>query len=779
MTISDLRSRFWNSWTANLVLLAVTCTGLAAGGSLRLAGLVSAGHRVWAATTCVGLGAAIWWVADAARQRRLGVDLIALLALAGTLLVGEYLAGAVIAVMLSSGRFLESWAEGRAGRELSQLVARAPRTAHVRRDHGLVDVHVSEVKVADLLVVKPGEVVPVDGLVETGVAVIDESALTGEPIPVERRAGDPVRSGTVNAGAPLALRSTSTAETSTYAGIVKLVQAAETASSPAVRLADRYAIWFLAVSLAAATAAALAAGSLDRAVAVLVVATPCPLILAVPVALVSGLSLSARRGVVIKGGSVLERLARSQVLLFDKTGTLTLGHPELLEVCVPPGGTDPEGVLRIAASLDQVSPHVLAAALVRAAHQRGLSLTVPDDVEEVAGQGVRGRVDGVPVAVGKASWAGADPTGWSRPIRRRADREGLLTVFIGLQGRLAGIVLLSDAIRSDAARTIRRLRDDGIQRIIMVTGDRSDVAASVGAIIGVDEVLAERTPSEKLDAVTLARRDGPTVMVGDGINDAPALALADVGVAIGARGATASSEAADAVLAVDRLDRIGDAIVISKRSLRIATQSVVAGMGLSLGAMAAAGLGLLPAAWGAITQEAIDVAVILNAMRALRPAGGYPTLESSESALTGRFSAEHLTLRPRLDQVKGAADAIGRLPDEEALANARSVCSWLTDVLLPHEEAEDAELYPLMARVLGGAHRTSTMSRAHAEIAHLIRRVARLIDDIGAAPDSEDLAELRGLLYGLHAVLVLHFTQEEESYLSLDGEAAAASATAH
>lgn len=766
-------------WNADLLLLAVACTGLGAGAALWLAGQIGAAHALWAALTTVGLVAAGWLVADAARHRRMGVDVVAVLALAGTLAVRQYLAGSVIAVMLATGRSLESWAAGRAGRELEKLVSRAPRTAHVQRDGRISDVEVSAVVLGQLLVVKPGEVVPLDGLVESGVAVIDESALTGEPIPVERRTGEPVRSGTVNVGGPVELRSTSTVETSTYTGIVKLVQAAETATAPAVRLADRYALWFVGVSLAAAAGAGLLSSSLLRAVAVLVVATPCPLILAVPVALVSGLSLSARRGVVIKGGAVLERLAATRVLLFDKTGTLTMGHPELLEVAVPPGNRDSLEVMRLAASLDQLSPHILAAALVRAARKERLELEVPTQVEEVPGQGIRGVVDGHTVAVGKSAWVGGDDRAWSRTVRRRADREGNVTVFVGIDGRLAGIFLLADTIRSDAARTIRRLRANGVGRIVMVTGDREDVASSVGAVIGVDEVLAERSPSEKLDAVTLARREGPTVMVGDGINDAPALALADVGVAIGARGATASSEAADAVLAVDRLDRIGDAVAISRRSLRIATQSVAVGIGMSLLAMAVAAAGLLPPTWGAISQEAIDVLAILNAMRALRPPEGYPALESADSEVASRFSAEHLALRPQLDLVKAAADAVGRVPDREAHSMAVSVCRWLTEELLPHEEAEDAELYPVMARVLGGADRTSTMSRAHGEISHLIRRLDRLTRDIDDTPDPEDLAELRGLLYGLHAVLKLHFTQEEESYLSLEGASPAGRARAH
>jgi heavy metal translocating P-type ATPase len=752
---------------ADRLLLAGTLSGLAAGAVCHGAGFPAPGNLLWAATTMAAIVPAAWWVIDAARHHRVGVDVIALLALGGTLIVGEYLAGAVIAVMLASGRGLEAWAAGRAERELRLLVERAPAVAHRRLDEGVVDVEVDTVAVGDLLLVKPGEVIPVDGRVETGASVVDESALTGEPRPVERRAGDAVRSGTVNAGGPVDLRATTTASDSTYAGIVRLASRAATAGAPAVRLADRYAVGFLALSLAVAGGAWIVAGQLGRAVAVLVVATPCPLILAVPVALVSGLSRAAHRGVIVKGGAVLERLAQARVLLFDKTGTLTTGRPTVTDI-IAGTAVSADEVLRLAASLDQVSPHVLAGTVVHAARDRGLILSLPRDAQELPGHGIRGRVDGHDVAVGKAAWIAATDADWIRPVRRRADREGTLIVFVAVDGQPAGALVLDDPIRPDAARTLRQLRRDGIERIVMVTGDRADVAEAVGAVIGVDEVLAERTPAEKVDAVDLARRRGTTVMVGDGINDAPALALADVGVALGARGATASSELADVVLTVDRLDRLGEAVVIARRALRIATQSVVAGIGLSLAAMAVAAAGLLPATWGAITQEAIDVAVILNALRVLQPGRSFQGLEAADADLARRFSTEHTVVRSDIEQLRTAADAIGVTPDIQALAMARHVHRLLVEDIEPHEQAEDAQLYPMLARVLGGVDRTTIMSRAHVEIAHLTRRLGRLLDDIDDThPDPDDLIELRRLLYSLHAILRLHTTQEDEGYLSL------------
>jgi soluble P-type ATPase/iron-sulfur cluster repair protein YtfE (RIC family) len=330
-------------------------------------------------------------------------------------------------------------------------------------------------------------------------------------------------------------------------------------------------------------------------------------------------------------------------------------------------------------------------------------------------------------------------------------------------------------VRPDAAKTIRGLRGRGIRRIVMVTGDRIEVADTVGAVIGVDEVMAERSPAEKLDAVTAERRRAPTIMVGDGINDAPALALADVGVAMGARGATASSQAADVVITADRLDRVGEARSLAHRSRRIALQSVIAGMGMSLAAMGLAAVGLLPAVWGAVLQEGIDVVVILNALRALRPAQADAQLDEPDAALTRRFQVEHQAIRADIDRVRAAADSLDRLEPAQALAEIRQVHRLLTEEVQPHEQAEQEVLYPALDRFLGGSDPTGPMSRAHVEITHQIRRLGQLLDDIGPdGPDSEDISELRRLLYGLHAVLRLHTTQEDESYLSLADDTPAA-----
>ena len=393
-------------------------------------------------------------------------------------------------------------------------------------------------------------------------------------------------------------------------------------------------------------------------------------------------------------------------------------------------------------------------------------------VDEVAGQGIRGKSGGHAVAVGRAAWAGfvGNPS-WAKAARRRARLDGTMTVFVSVDGEPAGVLVLEDPIRTDAARTVRALRQSGIERIVMVTGDRHEVAETVGAVIGVDEVMAERSPVEKLDAVREERQRAPTVMVGDGINDAPALALADVGVAIGARGATVSSEAADMVLMTDRLDRLADVRSIAARTRRIAVQSVVAGMAMSLAAMAAAALGRLPAVWGALLQEGIDVAVILNALRALRQPRAAVRLSAADTELAQRFRTEHESIRAEIEDLHAAADALGTLPPDQAMARVRQAHAVLVTTIGPHEEAEQRELYPALNRLLGGSDATATMSRAHAEIGHQIRRLGQLVDDIGdGPPDQVDLADLRALLYGLHAILRLHTAQEDESYLSLAEE---------
>jgi len=606
-------------------IVAVVVTGIAAGGVAWLAGRHGLAGALWAATTAVALLPLVAQVVMSLLRGEIGVDVIALLAMGGALALGEFLAGAVVALMLSGGSLLESFAAARARKELSSLVERAPRVVHRYADGQLTEPGIETVRAGDLLMIKPGEIVPVDGVITDPLAVLDESALTGEALPVERRTGERARSGAVNAGGPFDLRAVATADASTYAAILRLVREAEASRAPFVRLADRYALVFLLVSLLVAGLGWLLSGDPERALAVMVVATPCPLILAAPVAFVAGISRAAHRGIIIKGGVALEALARTRTLLLDKTGTLTTGVPAVTRIETFTS-IEPADLLGLAASLDQVSPHVLAAAIVAEARRRGLPLRFPLDANEIPGTGIEGRVDGRRVALGKCDWiaAGRPLPPEAAALRQQIADAGLSNVFVGVDGAMAGAIVLEDRIRADSAATLRDLRRFGVTRIVMVSGDHREVAEKVGAELGMDAVWAEQTPAAKVDAVQRERASGITAMVGDGINDAPALAAADVGVAMGARGATASSEAADVVLMQDRLDRLAEALSISQRARGIALQSVMAGMGLSLAAMLVAAAGHLKPLAGALFQEAIDVAVILNALRALGPGRGEP-----------------------------------------------------------------------------------------------------------------------------------------------------------
>jgi heavy metal translocating P-type ATPase len=601
------------------ILLAGSLAALTGGGLLHLGGNPAAGDAVWAAAIVALLVPLTWSVVRALARGDLGVDLIALLAMAAALALEHYLAGVVVGVMMSGGNALEAYAAGRARRELTALIERAPRIAHRRDGDRLAEVPVEELRPGDIVVVRAGEVLPVDGEVVGSDAVIDESALTGEPLPVNFHAGDHARSGTSNAGDAFDLRATRAASESAYAAVVRLVRSAEGERAPFVRMADRYAAIFLPLTVAAAGLGWALSGDPVRALAVLVVATPCPLILAAPIALVAGISRCARAGVIVKGGPAIEALGGARTVLLDKTGTLTVGAPEV-ESVTPLAGTGADEVLRLASSLDQLSAHVMAEALVDAAESRGLHLSRPTDVVESAGRGIAGRVDGHAVAVGSASWLDASGFNGVRPPLD-AHGAGKARILVGVDGHLAGLIVIGDRLRDDARDLIERLREAGVRHVAMVTGDEEVPARAVAGQAGIDRVYADCSPAEKLEVVKAVRRTRelrPVVMVGDGVNDAPALALADVGVAMATAGATVSSETADAVIVDNRIDRLADAIHIGGRTLAIARQSVLAGIGLSLVAMGFAAAGFISPVPGALLQEGIDVAVILNALRALR-----------------------------------------------------------------------------------------------------------------------------------------------------------------
>ena len=761
----------WLRERRELLLFVCSLVLLLTGGVAWLVDATVAANGLWITGTVLGLVASLAWTVGAVRRRQPSVDVIAVLALAGALVVGEHFAGVMITVMLASGQLLDARASARARRELGLLVARTPRTARRRVGEDIVEVPAEDVERGDLILVGSGEVVPVDGRLVSG-GVLDEAALTGEPLPVERPAGDEVRSGVVNAGPPTELVATAVAAESTYAGVVRLVQQAQAASAPFVRTADRFAILFVPLTLVVAGVAWAIAGDPVRAVAVLVVATPCPLLLAAPIAIMSGISRAAHIGVIVKGGGALERLASGRVMLFDKTGTLTQGWPTLASVVTASDEVDPDEALRLAASLDQVSPHVMASAIVTAATGRSLTLATPADVVEEHGYGLRGSVSGREVRVGKVDWIvpGVQPP-WVRQVRRRADLDGSLTVFVAVDAVPWAAFLLEDPVRTDAPRMVRALRGAGISRVVLLTGDRADMADTVGRIVGVDTVLADCDPAEKLAAISAESAHGETIMVGDGVNDAPALAAAGVGVALAARGATASSEAADVVLTVDRIDPLADAILIARRSRRIALQAVTVGMGLSLVAMTAAAAGLLAPAAGAVLQEVIDVLAIGIALRAVLPGRVHSiSMGPADVEMATRLRAEHDAVLPGIEQIRVVADALSS--HETDLGPAHALLERLEGELLPHERADEQLLVPLVSRVLGGPDATAAISRTHAEIEHQVSRIRRLIADLdNDTVQPEDVVELRRLLYGLYAVWRLHNAQEEEGAFALVPEA--------
>ena len=744
------------------LLLGVVLLALAAGFAAGAAGWPTVARWAWEAPAVLVAAVVAADMAHALRRGVVGVDVIALLAILGALALGESLTSVIIALMVAGGAALEEFAEARARGELSALLARAPRVAHRQEGASLADIPVADIRAGDRLLVRPGETVPVDGTLAEA-ATLDTAALTGEPIPVAAAAGEAVASGAVNAGAPFIVQATATAEASTYAAVVRLVAAAERERPPMVRLADRWALGFLGATLVLAGGAWVAAGDPVRALAVLVVATPCPLILAAPVALVSGISRAARRGIVVKGGGALERLARVRVGLFDKTGTLTSGTPRLAGVEAL-AGNDPDEVLRLAAALEQASGHVVARAIVAAARGIDLPLEPPQGVTEIPGGGLSGRVGPIRVMVGSAGLlaeAGLPPPGPDDAAGGAAARLAAVAAaaaWVALDGRIAGVLLLADPVRAEAPRAIRALRAAGLARLVMLSGDRQDAATRVGAALGLDGALGGLSPEAKIAAVTAARAQGPTLMVGDGINDAPALAAADVGVAMGAHGAAAAAEAAAVVITVDRLDRVAEAVNLARRARRIAMESIVAGMTLSGMAMLVAAAGFLPPVAGALLQEAIDVAVILNALRALRGDGSRPL---ADRAAVARMGSEHEALRDLLERMRRTAERLDRDP-ARPLPALRQIAAACEALLLPHQEDEETRLYPALAAALGGRNPLGTMTRMHDEIARAAGQFRALV--AGMAGNGGSVAEAREavrLLHIMDALLEMHLSAEE------------------
>ncbi len=756
-----------NSATVRTVLFLLAVAALAGGAGVAWFGDPQIGRWMWfGGTVPIAISLLVSIIRDL-WNRRFGVDAIALLSMGGALALDQPLAAIVIAVMYAGGAVLEDYAVSRAERSLKGLVDRAPRVAHRRLDDTIADVGVDEVAVGDRLIVRAGEIAPIDGIALDSRVLLDESALTGESLPVVRQAGEGVRSGAINAGDAFEMQTTALARDSTYAAIVKLAASAQQAKAPFIRMADRYAAALTPLTLAVAGGAWLWSHDPLRALAVLVVATPCPLILAAPVAFVAGVARAARRGILVKGGGPLEVLAKVHTVIFDKTGTLTVGGARLTAIETAPT-TTADDVLRLTASLEQASAHAVAEAIVSAARARNLVLGPPRDVREQVGSGLEGTIEDHNVRAGSCSFVfgAASPPPWAIRAQRRASWRSALSVFVAIDGAPAGALLLGDEMRRETPRALDLLREAGVRRIVMATGDRAETAETIAAALNIDAVLAERTPDEKVAAVVLERQRHITMMVGDGINDAPALAAAHVGVALGARGASASSEAADVVILVERLDRVAEAIVIGRRTWRIARQSIVVGMGLSGVAMAAAALGFLSPVAGAVGQELIDVAVILNALRAL--GSGAPRAAGPlKAGVATRLHGEHEQLGRSLDRLRSIADALDAAAGTVAQDLIREADAIVSNTIVTHERADEAEVYPSLAPAESFAYGLAAMGRAHREILHLARLLSRLsreMSEPGAAADAYLIRDAQRLIETVESLVRLHSAQEEDLY---------------
>ncbi len=618
-------------------VITVTVVILAAVLVLHAVGAEGLGR--WIATVYVA-AFVVWTLVGMIRdvvRGHVGLDILAVVAMVATLAVGEYLASLIIVLMLSGGEALEDFAARRAKRDLTALLDRSPRIAHVilhpdsPGSDEVQDVAVDDVAVGDVLLVRPSEIVPVDGVLLTESGSFDESSLTGESLPVPRDAGGEVLSGAINGTRAVRIRAVRRSADSQYQQIIALVRAAEGSKAPVVRLADRFAIPFTAVSLVLAGTAWAVSGDSTRFAEVLVLATPCPLLIAAPVAFLGGLSRAAKTGVIMKGGAVIEQLARVRSAAFDKTGTLTEGRPDLVDVRPAPGFGQDE-LLLLAASAEQYSSHVFAEGIRRAASARGLELLAAEEASEVATNGVTADIDGRTVVVGKPAYVAS----LAADTERAPLAAGEAAAYVAVDGLFAGVLVLADDPRPESAAVISWLREHGLERITMLTGDTAATAEAIAKELGIDEVHAELLPPEKVRlAAQLHPR--PVMMVGDGVNDAPVLAASDIGIAMGAKGATAAGDAADVVILVDSLAKVADAVSIGRHTLRVALTAIWIGIGLSVGLMVIAMTGVIPAVAGALTQELVDLATILYALRALGgpPSGLSPIQRLSEDRSDG------------------------------------------------------------------------------------------------------------------------------------------------
>ena len=574
-------------------------------------------HGLWT-IALIGAGfPVVWRTLVAARRGNYATDLIASLSIITAAIIGQPLAGLVIVLMQTGGESLERYAERRASAAVRELEKAAPRTAHlISTTRGLVDVPVSELDVGDVFLVRPGEMVPCDGTVLSGISEIDASQLTGEAIPVPAHEGTRVMSGSLNAHGVLSIRASARAAESQYSRIVELVREAQASKSPLQRLADRYAVWFTPATLIVCGITFASTGSWTSVLSVLVVATPCPLILATPVAIIGGINRAARQKIIVRHGAAIEMLARATLAVFDKTGTLTVGKPAVKSVRALPGFSESE-VLRNAGAVEHGSSHLLARVVAEEAEKRFGALPVSKQHREWPGEGLTGMIEDTEVVVGSLAFVARHATTPLHAFETPEDKDAGLRAYVLIDGNPAGVIEYADSLRPELHVLLTRLGKLGLTRTVLLSGDRAANARAVGLAAGIKEVHGELLPSDKATMISRFRARGDIVlMVGDGTNDAPALSAADVGVALAGHGGGVTSEAADVVVLVDDLAKVGEAVAISRRTMHLARQSIIAGLALSGVAMLFAAYGLIPPTQGALLQEAIDVAVIMNALRA-------------------------------------------------------------------------------------------------------------------------------------------------------------------
>ena len=597
------------------------------------------GQWIWFITLVIGGAPIVFETIKEMLHGRFASDIVAMLAISTAIITNEAFPGVIIVIMQSGGKALEDYAFRKATTSLDELMTRSPKIAHRKiNDNEIEDVDVERIRIGDQLVIRPGDLVPVDGTIVSGDAQIDESSLTGEPLSKIKHIGEEVFSGTINTGNIFEIKAKRISEESQYSKIVKLVKKAREEKAPIQRLADKYAVWFTPITLAMCGFGWLLTQNVQTILSVLVVATPCPLIFATPVAIIGGIDKAAKQSIIVKSGSAIEQISRADAIVFDKTGTITYGVPLVEDIILLDNfkknqngrniNYSKDDILFKAASLEQMSSHPSAQSITRAGKEKFNSFPLPTSFHESSGSGVEGYVTGEHIMVGSYNYIESqfntntnyDTINSNRDLLKTItdfQKRGKMVALVNINGTNAGIITFTDKIRDGVATMIQDLKKKGMKETIMLTGDSLDNAKSIANQIGVDNYKYDLLPEDKVNEVKkLREKFKDIIMIGDGINDAPALATATVGIAMGVKGTAISAEAADVVLLVDDVTKVSDVIHIGKETIKVAKQSIFFGMGISFLLMIFASFGLILPSVGALFQEALDIGVILNALRA-------------------------------------------------------------------------------------------------------------------------------------------------------------------